>query len=366
MYNTPSNATFFATFFDLPRDLYMHIFGHMCSYERSKVCTVSKLFKDIAISVSMSGSLYPNYYTDPSKYFELINEMETATRVKDKKAKANNVANVCHRIINNQDYHLIVRLKCKHLITFAWPAGMVGYLPTINLILFHDKNYDEGVFFGACEGGHVDLAKQMLDKLRNTPTFSKTEYAQGELTENINSVIHAMIASGHNWAQACYCAGVGGKEEIVKMIHNELTVLNQGFNTTYANRVLCGASAGGHKILVEWAIQNGAKDFGEAFVDACGNNRLHIIKLLKEKYNQPAFNYTNEGICVVSSKGFIEIIEYMHTKGYVKSWDDITSAACSNNQMSIIKYAADQGADKCGNCTKSLKKHGQNSATNQK
>lgn len=178
----------------IPKELYSEIFQYLSFKSRSEICSVSKLFEYYAIEVSKSKSIAKFYdsnynsYNDP----ELWSDHER-----------NNPYNI-NKIYVKHDYHLVVRLKQKHLVDLR-DACVYNDIDLIELaIRMGQTDYNNG-FNGACETNHYNIAKLMIIKgMRdwNDCLSSGCQYGRVDVVES------AIKLGANDWnlgfSTACY------------------------------------------------------------------------------------------------------------------------------------------------------------------
>ncbi len=126
---------------------------------------------------------------------------------------------------------------------------------------------------GACEGGHIDIIKFMIEK------------------------------GAHGWNMGLHYACLGGHLDIVKF------VIEKGANCW--NWGLEGACNGGHIDIVKFLIEKGAGNWHWGLRRACSNGYIDIVKLIIEK----GFYSWNDGLYYACFGKQTNIVNLMIEKG---------------------------------------------------
>lgn len=392
------------TILTIPSELITHVFKCMTSYDRSKICIVSSMFEKLAIEASKSVSFYPQYFDDPDKFHSLVKKLKLAHLDKNRIYDAEvSLRDICHQIISSHDYHLIVRLKSEDIVNRLEYACKIGftcetnysfdtytegtcYAPIIELCVLHgDQPLSLGVY-GACKSGKLRIAKMMFNKIKGEiPYRSYSSVDMEDNFININEIINNLQVSDEFFLRAYYHAGIGGNKEIIDIIQVHDLNRHRGDKSETsrddvlnAEYVLTGACYGGHVELAKWAIEQGATDFDEGFIDACDRNHLSIIKLLFDKHDnnldqldettisQGLYNATYNGFAHI----FNAIIEWLDEFRPVNNvnWSWVLQGACMGKHkanesptkisiQSVIEIVIQRGATSCGACYESIKSH---------
>lgn len=355
----------------IPREILIHVLASMCSYQRSKVCSVSKFFEFAAISASKNQSSHKLYYEDPSTFHDLIKSQSTmllcplTTELVQKRASMlEKFKDVVFQIVRDRDYHLLARLKCEYVTAYIQFAAKCGYVPVVDLMLKYHPEQEKAVydaFCGACEGGNLDLSKCMLGKLKIC--FERNINNLYQVSEDRETEDYEYNQKIKDWRYMFYSAGVGGNVDIFTMLRTEFEFL--GFSN-YGNWIFAGACAGGRAHFVKWVLDQDPKiddaEIVEGFGEACSNGHLHIMELLMsdilriEAHNRLniAHEYHDLGYEIYSAcaGGHAKIFDYLKGSGLTLNWNEILQFACQSEKDSIIDLAIKNGADgdQCDHC----------------
>lgn len=150
-------------------------------------------------------------------------------------------------------------------ITYLWLSGLHGACQSGHLDIFklylnklpRIDNFIGYLLSDTCEYGHVDLFNFIISKCQDI---------------NIDDVFTAEFNTG--FVKACE----NGHIDIIKLIvdcnFNDIIKLDDGF---------LKACTEGHIDIVELLIQNGATDFETGFINACEGGHLGIINIMISK-----------------------------------------------------------------------------------
>lgn len=313
------------------------------------------MFDHASVSVSKKKSSHPQYFDKASLFFELLNSSQFTSDTRERSKIYVTIRETIHQILRDCDYHLIVRLKYTGIIAYCHTAAAVGYWPVIDLMIRRKGCNINDIFYGACEGGYLQLLETMYPLVMRKGVQITQEFKL-------------------NWENAFYHAGMSGNIEIIEMLCGKLNIipprklmrqpLLSDVELKYINCVLCGACRGGHVKLAKRAIVKGSPDIGEAFGEACEGGHLRVVEMLMDKVdfgdpNVVDLSCIKDGLCKAGEKGYIDIINHFHDKiGIDKhNWDYILEAGCKGNNSAITDLAINNGATVCSHCNKSIKEH---------
>ena len=254
---------------------------------------------------------------------------------------------------------------------------------------------------GACLGGHLDLAKYMVEKGANIWNRGLTRACEGgNLT-----LINYMIEKGANdWNNALYGACKGGhwrdakhptrlssrgREPLVSSEGRDLWSPDQpscdlvtyllGKYTISLCSGLAGACRGGHLELVKFLVEKGANNWDWGLAHACRGGHLDLAKYMVEQ-GAIDWNWGMQNACL---EGHFELVKFLVEKGtpdlnqglyYAcqrNDWGDIIDLLHSDVYKSvygidkdviqpssdIVRYLIEKGATKCSMCNKSMQEH---------
>jgi hypothetical protein len=231
----------------IPCEIVLIIFGLLQSKERSEVCSVSKLFEKLSIASSISLSCFPELFIEGKDYPVTNHTLST--------------------IITQGDYHLIVRLKNKQFIDmFYWGIGIykackLGDLHIVKLLTKNsddeliEPDWDEGLK-GACVGGHLEIAKIMIEKGVNDKLYNGLKaacrYGQLEIVNMILSSSRRLYK--HELYEMALISGVfyackSGRSGVASLVVPEILKCQNAKNREETNDRFCpgcGKSATEH------------------------------------------------------------------------------------------------------------------------
>lgn len=338
---------------DFPQEVLIYILGSMCSYERSRVCTVSKSFEYAAIVASKRKSSHKLYYEDPS-IFHKLTKMAMAANSHNRSLNIE-ICEAIQQMVYDCDYHLFVRLKEKIMTTGTSEAAKQGYNPVIDLMLIHASNANYAIYeavYGSCEGGHFELFKSLFSLIK--PSLGKQQLTSDDLKDGKwNKAINKLVKDSSNQNHMFYCAGVGGNRLIVDMLLKEFKIL-EICNEEHIDNVFVGACYGGHLELALWAVEEGATNYFDGFCEACENNQFNIVETLVNLLEESPLRSM---IYEVSIKGYIDIIQCFKKNELIEDWNWVLEGACTGLKQNIIELAIDNGANSCNHCSKPIKDH---------
>jgi hypothetical protein len=296
------------------------------SYERSKICSVSKLFEFTSVSASKQLSTTPKLYDNHCLYNDLFKKFEASPFSSVERIQiSSEIKDITCRILTNRDYHLVVRLKCYTIIRKFELICEIGYIPIVELMIRNnrDTNFND-CLMGACKGGHKTIIDLMIEKGANELSY------------------------------ALYGACIGGNMNIINFIITKCEPEYFGEDeTSHWDWGLSGACRGGHKFVAKLMIEKGAGDYHDGFREACSEGQISAAKLMLQYITDGT-----EGVSDACYNGHNHIIELVIKKKVANiDWDFILSIACEKRDQKIIETIKSQNIGQCNHCNKSIKEH---------
>lgn len=327
---------------DFPYEVVVHIMEGLDSYERSKGCTVSTLFEKACIEASKNLSSYRLYYEEASILRKLCHRMYYQRTDKYIHVELNETI---YTILDESDYHLVVRMKNKWTLKYDYKIGTIGYEPMINLYFQLGINITE-MLHGACAGNHLELSTMLLreneKRIKEYKNSDSSDEEEGEEEGEAKGVEHI------RWVDLFAYAGESGNKNMVDMIYAELRAMGFTVGYEYMPYVFFGACQNGHVDLCKWIIGECRKnnvDFEEdrlvrEFEAACSGGYLPIVTFLVEEFDiMNNVGYDDQiynAIYEAAFYGHIDVIEYLSKLHFGDFWESALEGACKGGKMHII------------------------------
>ena len=252
-----------------------------------------------------------------------------------------------------------------------WRSAMYGacYSGNHKLIQFvlsnipkPNNNVDRDGLWGACDGGHLDIATMMHDNTPQTHTWDT--YFRGACKGchidlctfiiekspyvlNLNGGLEAAYVLNLNGGlEAAY---ENGNSEIIQFVLALFVKRIQPVNWNYA---LSGACAGGHTTLIQTVIDKGVDRWNWGLINACHNGHIDIARLMIQK---GAWIF-NQGLRNACFMGHLDIVHLMLEHGATDTNDGLNEA-CLGGNITIARLMIKSGATVCTHCSKPLTEH---------
>jgi hypothetical protein len=199
---------------------------------------------------------------------------------------------------------------------------------------------------GACRGGQVELVKYLVESDVEYDLFqSLTEAFKGNNEDVIRTLIDIIMKKGqfntfentlyHLFLHACECGDISSAQRFVKM---------GAFDWNMWNMALQSACRGGHKLTVQYALDNKAYDFDWGlFYAALGGFTSTVKSLLVVRHNSDI-------------NAYLEIMDLMVSQG-AKNMELGLDNACVGGHVECVKFACDKGAKNLKECLELAKQH---------
>lgn len=253
---------------------------------------------------------------------EIINEI--ISRIPIKKLYK---ATLINRFFRDASYKRISPIRTSEAFNKACLTG--DYLSLSTFLPFKSNvkvSWDNGLM-KACEGGHFELARFLMEK----KVITIRGYNKGLIKAGLNGhleLVKLMIEgipggprADCNFNCAFYYACKGGYLEIVKYLN--LILINQNRAIDY-DWGLWGACEGCHIEIALFLIKSGATDFNGALIYACRFGYLELAKLMINPGRGPKIGADN------FNRGLFE--------------------ACEGKHWKVAELMIEQGATECRGC----------------
>ena len=173
-------------------------------------------------------------------------------------------------ITNKWDNSELLEKYCKHNNVIKIRKLIKKSIKT-DLEIKMNLNWNYGLD-GACEGGHIDIIRVMIEKGADHWDWALFGASKGGHIDIVKFVIEKGTC---NWDWGLEGACIGGYMNIVKLM------IEKGCNDW--NGGLCAACQCGHIDIVNLMIEKGGKHWNWGLHCACEGGGLDIVKLMIEK-----------------------------------------------------------------------------------
>lgn len=329
---------------DFPYEVIVHIMEGLDSYERSRGCVVSTLFEKACTEASKNLSSYRLYYEEPSILRKLVQRFSNMRR--EDNYILTELNETISNILDESDYHLVVRMKNKWVFRYCYKVGFVGYGPMVNLFARWGSDRDiRNMLNGICEGNHLELSTVILRKSKGIDFLSG--------------------GNGHvSWVDFLFRhTGKSGDKNMVNSIYTELRAMGYIVGYEYTRHVFSGACEEGHLDLCTWAVGECRKNnveldddtLLEHFERACIRGYLHIVTFLIEEFDllSKDSDQIYGAIYGAAMCDHIDVIEYLSKLHFGDFWEAALGGACGGGNKRIIDLAKQAVGDspiKCNRC----------------
>ena len=191
----------------------------------------------------------------------------------------------------------------------------------------YEANWLNFGLYGACRGGHLELAKLLIRKGAND--LNQAFY--GACRSGNSSLIEIFQGASCNKGLdgACY----GGHLELAK------SMISKGARDYDAS--LYYASRGGHLVLVELLISTGVCDYNNGLYGACCGGHLQLAELMIIKGADDYY----EAFRAASYGGHLPLIELVISKLVIEYWNEGLYYACWGGHIEAVEFMISKGAD---------------------
>ncbi|OQD95097.1 hypothetical protein PENSOL_c022G07167 [Penicillium solitum] len=250
-------------------------------------------------------------------------------------------------------------------------ATWLGLTDTMDLLLQSEKcSIDEQGNFGrtplsaACERGHLDAVKKLLDNDADLEIASDNEHTplHTAVCNGHAEVVKLLLEKGakiHNGSDGSktplYCACLNGHHQVAQM----LLQWEPELMDTHDDWIpLLAASQGGFLDIVQLLFQKGA-DIGtsDSFTEtplhiACENGQIEVVRLLLDKgadvHHHNQLGWTP--VITASDEGFSDIVQLLIERGadievQNEFGETPLSSACGTGHIEVVRLLLDKGAD---------------------
>jgi ankyrin repeat protein len=208
-------------------------------------------------------------------------------------------------------------------------------LKQVEKLLSKDLNLNNGLI-GACNGGHIDLAKKMIDYGADDFDIALTRscicgneelinFFLSKPIKDINTVFFDFIVSSYK------------KKHIIDVNIVQL-LINAGVNNF--NNTLCYGVDINNEYIVDLMLQLGADDFSNGLEYACKNNNEKLIDFFIEKKASIDFGFY--GAC---KGGQLELAKKIYNNNLIEDLDEGLFLACEYGHINIIGFLIEKGID---------------------
>lgn len=244
-------------------------------------------------------------------------------------------------------YGLVYRMKSNYG-TYIFGAGKTGNKKLIdflmkkkfyNLILFR-----QNVLYGACEGGHLELVKELAEYyIKSWVNYIDSDGSSVLLNVlyhackggNFECVIYIISELGYCHIEGLKGACEGGNMEILEYLFKIYDCKN--FQLCI---LLYYAGKGGNMKIVNFLIQKGANGWDSLLCGACAGGHMELVILA---LNKGAKDYYNALSVLCENEGDnVEIAEILID--YVDNLNGLINSACRYKNIKIVKLLLEYGA----------------------
>lgn len=181
-------------------------------------------------------------------------------------------------------------------------AAKAGKLKTLKWLVDHGAQLNEYVVENTMRGGYMKILKYIV--------IDKEYPIVGDFFYN---------------------AALYGRLKMIKFLHS--------VTSSQLDRVICGASRGGHLKIIKFALKQGC-DIPTDFISC---THFHVLEWLMKNHH---LKCDPEMIDDMARSGKLDCLQYVHSRGYDVTGKEVFGNAIASRNMELINWLRDISPDK--------------------
>lgn len=243
-------------------------------------------------------------------------------------------------------------------------VGKTGNLELMRIII--RKSGDEmnwnNALYGACQGGHVDVIRFVLDNCDNYAEFNAiSAVCESGNMECVQLIIDRCVPTqniGHYWNCGLSGACRSGNEDLVRMMIEKITVNSMTLDERWYNidwgHALYGACTSGNVCIAQMIIEHPVVmalsytlDLSNGLYFACRGGHMNTVKLMLEKGANIRFASLGLLGSGGSGKNGNEILKMLldRSDSHLLNLADVLFNACESGNIEMIRLLISRGAN---------------------
>jgi ankyrin repeat protein len=206
--------------------------------------------------------------------------------------------------------------------------------------------------------------RKLLDpeiRLQNTTSVDEADRAIKDGATGLGWALRSAVKRGHSEMikmlidrgsggidEALHVSAKKGQLEMVKFLMARGADVNRRVDVDYSGGSLNGAipplrraAENGHLDVVEFLVDNGAKDFNGSLWSASRGGNLEVVKFLADKGGENLD--FDEALSFAASHGHLEVVDFLLNKA-PKKLDRTLHTAAREGHLEIVKFLVEKGA----------------------